>query len=244
MSATVPAKTVITIDTAEKLASADKLALAMTELAGAYVIEDRATAELAAQDLRKIRTKIAEVNETRLTITRPIDQAKDATIAAFKPYLDRLEAAAGILDKGIKGFLQKEREREERERAEAMEAERLRLEQLRAEQAAAEEAGDTAAADAAAAAAEEMELAPTVHVERAAKLTGVNTRANWKVKAIDLRALVLEAAKRVQAGDESYLAYLEVNTTAINGVVKAMKDRTNIAGVTVHNDVGLSARKV
>jgi hypothetical protein len=237
-------RTVITVDPAQQLASADKLALAMTELAGAYDIQDAATAEMAAQDLRKIKTKIAEVNETRLSITRPLDQAKDATMAAFRPYLERLELAAGVLDKGIRAFMAREAERVQRERAEAEAAERQRLEDLRAQQAAAEAAGDTEAAVAAQTAAEDLEFAPTTHVERAAKLTGVNTRANWKVRSIDLAALVTEAAKRLAAGDDSYLAYLEANTTAINGVVKAMKDRTSIAGVAVHNDVGLSARKI
>jgi hypothetical protein len=243
-AAPVVERTVITVDPATQLASADKLANAMTELAAAYVIDDATTAEMAAQDLRKIKTEMAKVEETRLSITRPLDQAKNATMAAFKPYLERLQLAADVLDKGIRGFMAREAERVQRERAEAEAAERQRLEDLRAQQAAAEEAGDTAAAEAAQTAAEDLEFAPTTHVASAAKLTGVNTRSNWKVKSIDLAALVTAAAQRLAAGDDSYLAYLEANTTAINGVVKAMKDRTNIAGIAVHNDVGLSARKI
>lgn len=243
-AAPVVERTVITVDPSQQLASADKLALAMSELAAAYDIQDAATAEMAAQDLRKIKTKIAEVEETRMSITRPLDQAKTATMAAFRPYLERLEAAAKILDNGIRGFMAREAERVQRERAEAAAAEQRRLEELRAAQAEAEAAGDAEAAVAAQTAAEDLEFAPTTHVASAPKLTGVNTRANWKVKSVDLGALVTEAAKRLAAGDDSYLAYLDVNTTAINGVVKAMKDRTSIVGVAVHNDVGLSARKI
>jgi hypothetical protein len=53
-------------------------------------------------------------------------------------------------------------------------------------------------------------------------------RDNWKWEAVNLAAVPRE--------------YLMLDTTKINGVVRAMKSQTNIPGIRVFNDPGMTGR--
>jgi hypothetical protein len=88
------------------------------------------------------------------------------------------------------------------------------------------------ASEAAQAELEIAEVAPPVPVVASrAVASGVAARKTWKVKSVDKRALVIAAGKAAEAGDETLLAYLDVNETALNGVARALKAAARVAGV-------------
>jgi len=69
---------------------------------------------------------------------------------------------------------------------------------------------------------------PVVIQSEIPKNTGVSTRENWKFRIVD--------------ADKVPKEYLQVNETAIGQVVRALKGRTNIAGVEVYDAGGVSVR--
>ena len=219
-------------------AEAEELARNASILAEAYVIQTKDEADMAAGDLRRIATEKKRVEEIRLSITRPMDQAKASAIAAFKPYLEKIESA----DKMLRGKLIAWNTEQERLAAEAAaRAERERIaeeERLAAEAAAAAEAGDTERAEELAMQAEEAAFAPTA-MAAPTKLAGVGTTKRFTVRSIDLIELVKAAA----ADPEAYLHYLEPATTEINKQVRASGARTRIPGVEIQQVAGLTVRK-
>lgn len=237
------------------------------DLATMYVIDSPDMYEAAGADLRDIATKAKEIEETRLSLTRPLDESKRRIMDLFRGPLDRLNQAQEVLRKSMLVWKQAEdariaREREEAERA--AEAERVRLEQERAAAEAAEREararadaalaqGDTDAAMAAIAAAEEAnataaeaaeraelaEIAPTIAMPAATpKAAGISTRQTWKAEVVDFAALVKAAGERPEL-----LAYLQPNDSAIAGVAKALKGETRIPGVRVYAEESLAVRR-
>lgn len=111
---------------------------------------------------------------------------------------------------------------EQADRDQAAAAERAAAERLAAQQ----QAEDAQAA---------MDLAdvapPAPVVQSGARAAGVSGRKTWKVKTVDKAQLVIAAGKAAEAGDDSLLAYLDVNESALNGIAKALKGAARVAGV-------------
>lgn len=121
---------------------------------------------------------------------------------------------------------------EARLQAEAAQADADRQAAAAREAAAAAELEAQQQAEAAQAAIDLADVAPAapVPVSRAVA-AGVSGRKTWKVHSVDKAALVIAAGKAAEAGDESLLAYLDVNETALNGVARALKAAARVAGV-------------
>lgn len=220
-------------------------------LADAYLIDSPEVADAAGKDLQKLSAEYKRVEDMRFSITRPLDEAKKQAIAAFKPYLDKIKEA----DTSIRGELnrwmleEKRRQREEEERAAKMEAERQAKleEERRAAEAAFDEAtasGSMEEAEAALAKVdalhEEEEMAmisPAQDVVAAQKIGGISQRSTYKVKSIDLHALVKAAAD-----NPDLLVYLKTNDVQINKEVRAMRERFKVPGIATEEAFGLSVR--
>lgn len=213
-----------------------------------YTINDRAELEAASAERARIKARYNEIEDLRKRLKAPILEAAKNVDDQFRPALDELTQAVGIIDTGVKRYLDEEarRQREEEERLRAAaraEQERLakeaavaeaRAEELRREAEEARAAGElqTAArlesrAESAEAKAETVEMqarmVPTPIVNREPpKVAGLSTRENWSFRIVDPSKLPRE--------------YLMADEAAIRGVVKAMKGRTNIPGVEVYRD--------
>lgn len=204
-------------------ANAVKLADQAFEVATAYVIDSPEMYQAAGEELREIATKARQIEDTRLSLTRPIDDAKRRIMDLFRGPLDRLNEAQTVLRRSMLAWKQSEDERIARERQEAeraAEAERVRLAQERAKAEAAERearakadaalaAGDedaalmaiaaaedaAAEAEAAAVAAETAEIAPpTAVIAAPTKASGISSRANWKFEVTNLAEMVAACA--------------------------------------------------
>lgn len=221
------------------------------EMADVYVIDTQEMADLAGEDLKALARLKKQTEDARLSITRPLDAAKKAAMDVYRPLIERIEAADSILRRKLNAYLtEQDRIRREAE-AEAERSRRAELAKLEQEQAAARaaaeaaiEANDEVALDAAMEKAAEIEdkaleteCAPT-NIAKAEKVSGINQAVTYVAGEIDLAALVAAAA-----ANPDLLVYLSPNTTEINRVVKALRERANIPGVSVKREVGLRVRK-
>lgn len=226
------------------------------QLAEAIVIDSQEMLDLAAETLVDIKTRIDELNERRLRITRPIDAAKKEVMDLFRPALERLEAVDKAIRQRVLAYTteQERKRRAEREKLEAQqreEAARLQREADELQRQLEQDRKDLDEAtlgerhqqlDEIRAQAETAEFAAPVPQTAAPKAAGLSTRDNWKHEVTNLRELVLGIADAVRAGDDSMLAYVQANGTAIGQTVKALKSRTRIPGVRVWNEGTLAVR--
>jgi len=203
------------------------------------IVETPAQAQAVAELLRGLKSRATALEDKRKSITQPLDEAKRKIMDEFRPALDALETA----EKRVKAkLLTYQREAEERQRAQAREAEaeaeaarkRAReadeeAERLAAEGAPVEQVID--ALDRAQAATSEASVAEVSSVVAATepaapKITGTSSRGTWKVKTIDVSALIAAAATNLHLH-----AYLLPNEQALNAFARAAKSAATVPGV-------------
>lgn len=265
---TVPVPAVAT----EAASAFSAQAASVLEVAEAYTVDSPEMYELAGEELRTIATRKAQLEERRLSITRPMDAAKRAVMDLFAQPLAVLEQAEGLLRKSMLTWKRAEDERARQAQAEAERKERERLAELDRQRREAEEEerkarevaqaalakGDDGAftmaaqlAEQAAAKREEAEeaqqlaeVAP-VHVPAVAapKAQGIAGRKTWKAEVVNLAELVKGVAKALEAGDETMLPYLQADEKALGQVARALKGATRIPGVRVYAEESLAVRK-
>jgi len=126
------------ITESRELAQATRIANSAHDLALALEIDSPSALDIAGEELRRLVARKKEIEELRLSITRPMDLAKQKVMDLFRAPTDRLAEAEGLLRKGIVGYQVKEREEADRKRREAEAAARVERERLEREQAAAE----------------------------------------------------------------------------------------------------------
>jgi len=239
---------------ANQLNTRAQSALAMVE---SMVIDSQETYDLAADELKAIKSKAKTLEEQRTAITGPINKALKAVNDLFRAPGAYLEQAEAIIKRKMIGYTT-EQERiaaEQRRKAEAaIRAEQARIAKEAAEREAAAqaeaakliEAGDAekAAEVQAEAAIEAASLAATAQVMTApvaapavAKVSGVSMRSAWKAECTDKAALVAFVAANPQ-----FLNLLDVNTSALNQMAKAMRETMKIDGVRVYEEKQLASR--
>lgn len=239
-------------DTNQVIQKATQLADAGYEIALAIKIEDQQMLEIAADELKALTKRGKEIEELRLSLTRPLDESKKGIMALFATPLDRITSATSILRKEITRYQgeQEAIQRAERARAEAEARERQRQAQdaaRAAEEAArsAIESGDVSAAmDAASAAAEAREVAEIaaiapvqMPVTQSASVSGITSRETWKFEVTDKAALVSAAA-----ANPALLAFIAVDEKAIGAWVRSQKENTNIPGIRAYSERGIAVR--
>lgn len=238
--------------------SASNQAQRALDAAQALVIATPEQYEAGAEQLKVIKAKAREIDEARKSLKRPIDEAAARIQAFFKPPLEFLTKAEGIV-KGKLTTYQAEQEklrREEQARAEeAARKERERLERLRiaAEAKAREKEAELRRQAAEANAAERAKIEAKMQAEadkaaakqaeldaRAASVTApVIHREAPKVEGLSTRTVYKFRIKDPAAIPREYLA---IDEGKIRKVVQALKGDTNIPGVEVYAEESMAAR--
>lgn len=223
----------------------------MLFVAESYVIDCADMAEAAADDMNAAVQKAKELNELRLTMTRPLDESKKRIMDLFREPIAVAEKAANTLKNAIGQWHIKEQvrlaeiarkeEAERRAQEELVRAEAQKLEQAKAE---AEASGDTEKA-------EELEqqameanhaadsityYAPVAAPTKTVK--GASIRKNWKAEVTDLMALV----KAVAEGKAS-IELLSADMKAINKRAKALEAEFKVPGIRVYNESVVAAKR-
>lgn len=234
----------------QALAAPDEAKHAL-QVALSYEIDSPEMLDAAAKELAGIVARKKAITEKRLSITRPLDEAKRNIMDFFAGPLDLLEQAERALKGGMLTYEQKERERIAREQREAeqraaeerAEAER-RAREAEAEAQSAYAAGDHETGFARAMEAEEareqadlLMVAPPLPAVAAPKAAGASFRGTWKGRLTDKAKLIAAAAQRPELQ-----GLLAIDTTALNAMARAVKDSTTVPGVEFYQDRSVAAR--
>ena len=192
----------------------------------------------AAGQLKAIKAKAKELDETRKGLTSPLDESKKRIMDFFRKPLQFLADAEAVIKKSMISF-DNEQARIRREE-EARLQELARKEQERLAKAAekkaekAEAKGDTEKAE------EIRESVPVIPVpilaDNKPKVAGISTRTTWAGAVVDKMALI----KAVAAG-QAPITLLDVNTTVLNQMARALKDEMNYPGVKAISTQSIAA---
>lgn len=239
-----------------ELAQATRIANDAHTLAEALIIRSASDLQVAGTELRALSARRKDLDELRLSLTRPLDESKRRIIEMFRPPTERLAEAEGMLRRGVSDYQRAENARLEAERRAAEAAQQAERDRLRREQEAAEaearklarkkDDASRAAADAARQRAEESrqqlleaEVAPTVlTLAPAPKAEGISTRKLWHYHVEDLGKLI-EAA----ATTPMLRSFLKADDAALGQAARALKGNAKIPGVRVYAEDSLSVRR-
>jgi colicin import membrane protein len=241
---------------ADQITSRARAALTMVE---SMTIDSAETYELAADELKAIKTRSKSLEDQRTSITGPINQALKAVNDLFRGPADYLNKAESIIKSKMITYSEEQKRiaEEERRKAEALiraEQERLAKEAAEKEaQAAAEaqrliEAGDVekAAEVQAQATIEAASLAATAQVMTAPavqtnvpKASGISTRSVWKAEVVSKSAMI-----KFIASNPQFEHLLDVNTSAANQLAKALKESMSIPGLKAVEEKTMAASRI
>jgi hypothetical protein len=225
----------ITVNLPDADALAETVNEAMTN-AQSYTIDSTDVLAVANDDLRDIARAVKEMDELRTSYVKPLNDEVKFINDAFRPHIEGMKQARGILEPKIIAFQRAEATRvaeEQRKANEAAAAERRRLEEQARD---AQAKGDEETASALVVAAEVM-VAPVVTKTYTTKGTGTSSRSTWSAEVTNLLELVQYVAANPQ-----FIGLLQANQVALNGQAKSLKAAMQIPGVKPVETTGLAVR--
>src|SRR5690606_18443654 len=218
-------------------------------VAQAIEIDSNEMYEIAGNELSTIKGRLKQLDEQRKSITKPLDEAKQAVMDLFRKPVEILTNAENSLKRAMLTFQSEQRriqEEEQRKARAAAEAERRRQEEearrMAEEARKAADSGDKQKAAQLQQEAEErkavseMISAPVIHMEKPAA-AGVSTRKTYKARATDIKALlqgVIDGTGPV--------AVIKIDDKILNAPARSLKESMNYPGVEVYTEEGISAR--
>ena len=204
-----------------------------------YSIVSAEQYQFSAEDLKKIKAKAKELNDTRMSLTRPIEESKKKIIALFNKPLEFLAGAESSIKRAMVNWQNEQEKLRRAEEARLAEIQRVEAEKLRIraekEAAKADSLKTEKGREAAAARAEELAaqaeitaaIAPVVE-SKIEEVFGISTRKVWKYEIIDLTILPRE----YMIPDESY----------IGKIVRASQGKKEIPGVKIYSENTIASR--
>lgn len=212
-------------------------AAAALDLVQGFEVVDAPTFEIAADELKAIKSRASALDEQRKGITAPMDAAKKAVMDLFRGPLEILSEAERLLKSKMLAYQQAEQRKADEariaaERAAAEERARMHAE---AEKLAAEgRAGEAAVKEQIA----QMVMALPVAASDAPAVKGISTTTTIDFEIVDLLALVQHVAQRPEL-----IALVAADTTKVRAYVRGLGMQCNLPGVRVFSKQSLSARK-
>ncbi len=241
------------------------------EVAETYVIDSPLMFAEAGEELKRIKAKSKELNDKRVAITKPLDDAKKAVMDLFRKPVEILSQAELVLKNSIVNYQEEQARIARLEQQKQAEAQRIEREALEAKARAAEEAARKEAeelqrkANEAAKNGNEAEAQKMAEQAQLAFQTGqaqanviaqeasamnapVTVAAPSKVSGISMRetwkaeVTDKEALVKFIATNPHLLNLVDVNNSAVNQMAKAMKGNLNIPGVRAYAEKSVAAR--
>jgi len=215
--------------------------------------------------LKKVKAKISELDAQRKEITGPLDKAKAAVMALFKPPITLLQEAEGIIKTAQIGYLDEQerirQEKEEKLRRQADE-ERRKKEAQEAEWRRKEEEARREAEALAKKAAIETNAKKRAEAEAAAakaQAEADKAAAKAEERAVEAATIVAPTVALVEVAKGSAVVtrwfaeitdialvpreYMLPNMKLLDGLATKMKDQVKIPGVAFKSERGISSRK-
>lgn len=185
-----------------------------------------------SDSLRSIKTRLKELTELRLSMTRPLDESKKSIMGLFAPVIEKMEGAERTIKAAMVEYEASVQESRRKEQEEANRIAQEREAAMRAELAA---KAELASRDGRPELAQTYERkAAEVHITpvnvAASKRPGVAMRSIWKFRITDASKLPRE--------------YLMPDETKIGGVVRALKGDCQIEGIEAYEEKVVSGRSL
>ena len=197
----------------------------------ASMIVDEQSLQLAVNSMTKISKRIKELNDLRLSITRPMDAAKKNVMALFKPAITAYENAEIELKKGISQY---KRKRDAELEIARREAEQKAMQEREALLQAAKNSDDEIHSEAL------IEVAASIvpdAVKAPEKVSGATFVKRWKGRVTDLPAFL-----RFVADHPEFIDCISVNQGQLNRIISASKGRIKLEGVEAFEEETVQAR--
>jgi DNA polymerase III alpha subunit (gram-positive type) len=205
-----------------------------------YIVSSQDAYTNAGEDLKSIKSKAKELNDLRMSLTRPLDESKKRIMEFFNKPIDFLTKAESSVKSAMLKFQQEQeriRREEERRLAEIQrqKAEELQRQAREAEERAAKLKTDKAK-ESAAAKAEELRtqaavvesIAPVVE-SKFEQAAGISTREVWKFRIVDATKIPRE--------------YLIPDENYIGEMVRVTKGKKQIDGIEIYTETVIYARR-
>jgi len=223
----------MTMTATDEISEAKTRAMEIASVASvAIVIHTADDYRAAGEQLTRIKHAAIQLEELRLSLTRPLDESKKRIMAMFARPKDDLDGAEAKLKRAMLAYNTEQdrirREAEARLRAEAEAEEKRQEAQRKAALDAALESGDAAKA-------EEIINTPTVPPPPVAvvpqaippKVAGVSTRKIWTWKIINPDLIPRD--------------YLLINESMLTAVAKSGKGAVKVPGVEFYQVESIAA---
>lgn len=185
-----------------------------------------------SDSLRSIKTRLKELTELRLSMTRPLDESKKSIMGLFAPVIEKMESAERTIKTAMVEYEQSvaEQRRKEQEEADrrAQEIEQARKLEFMEKAQGAMEDGRQALAETYVKKANEFHVTP-VNVA-ASKRPGVAMRSIWKFRIVDAAKIPRE--------------FLIPDEVKIGAIVRAMKGEGAIEGIEMYEEKVVSGRSL
>lgn len=185
---------------------------------------------MAAEELKEIKTRARLLDETRRSMTRPLDESKEKIMAFFRKPTEWLANAERTIKSAMLGFEDIRRKKLAAEQAEADRQakadEAKRKAELAKEAEKALDEGKTHAAVTLIQEAEQLEIAPVKLT--APKTPGVSTRTTYKARVVDFAKL----------SDE----YKMPNQMRLNELARFSKGQNPPAGVEFYAESSMAVK--
>jgi hypothetical protein len=224
----------VPLPAAEALAKHGAAALQLVE---DFVVNDDATYQLAGEELQAIQRREKQLNDTRMSITRPMDEAKARVMELFRSPVETLGKAAGILKGKMLGYGQEVARKAAEERQAAERAAQAERDRLAAEAAALAAQGRTGEAEVKTQVAAMIVAAPPTQAE-APKVAGVSERKTVEFEVVDLLALVKHVAEHPEL-----VGLLAIDGVRVRAHVKSLGLACKTPGIRVFEKSSLAASR-
>ena len=204
--------------------------------ASAMVLYDQGDYELFVVTVADVKARYAKLETARKSLADPINAAKNAVQALFKPVLDDLESAERHLKGKMSAYVVAQEQKQRAEQARLDDLARKERERLEKQAAAAAAKGKSEKAETLAAMAAVV-TAP-VAAPAVAQTKGAHVARSWKFFVEDKAKLVAYVAAHPE-----YLDLLDVNMAAGNRIAKAMEARMPVEGAVAREEVTIVSTK-
>jgi len=207
-------------------------ALAAKNSADMILILDDEGLNLATDEMNRMSARVKELEAARKKITKPLDDAKKAVMALFKPTTEAYGDAITAIKAAIAQYVTERDARLAKERAEA----EAKAAAVQAELAAqAEQAESEAQKQAILETAALVSAAPVV--AEPAKVSGMSTRKKWCAEVTDKAAYLAFVATHPEL-----LETVDIRIASIERYVTATGNAVPLPGIKTHQELIVSAR--
>jgi hypothetical protein len=220
---------------AKAVAGEETKIVTLVSTAEALVIKTPEELGASTDLLQTVKVRQKELTDARLSITRPMDEAKKQVMALFQPAVDRLATAEQTIKLAVLAYTQEQRRLQAEAQAQLdaeAERERQRLATLAEKQ---RVAGKDERAEATEERAADVQ-APVVAAAEAPS-GAVHVKVTWHAEVTDLAALAKACWEGLTVADA-----ILPNMPVLNAMARDLKGDLNIPGVKAVSEEGVAAR--